>query len=73
MKINEFTTTVIEADDDKYITQADEVELKNRIIAKKLALGKYDTPDNYIEISVGEAEAIKGEKEKLMLEEIEKQ
>lgn len=73
MKISQLTATIIEADEDKYLTQSDEaIETKDRIVVKKLALGKFDTPENYIEISVEEADAIKEEKEKLMLEEIEK-
>lgn len=66
MKSNSFTTIILEADENCYLTQADEnVEIKNRIVAKRIALGKLDSADNYKEISKEDGDAIKEAQEKL--------
>ncbi len=70
MKTNQFTTIVIEADENMYLTQADEVDIKDRIVASRIALGKFDSVDNYKEISKAEGEAIKTEQENLIEAEI---
>ena len=59
MKINSFTTITIEAEETCYLTQVADVDLKDRIVASKIALGKFDSPDNYKEISKEEGDAIK--------------
>ncbi len=67
MKIIQLTATIIEADENMYLTQADEsIELKDRLVVTKLALGKYDSADNYKEISKEEGDAIKAEKDNLI-------
>lgn len=67
MKSNEFTTIILEAEDNHYLTQTDEtIELRDRIVATRIALGKYDSPDNWKEITKEEADAIKAEQEKLI-------
>ncbi len=67
MKISQLTATIIEADENMYLTQADEsIELKDRLVVTKLALGKYDSADNYKEISKEEGDAIKAEKDNLI-------
>lgn len=66
MKSNSFTTIILEADENCYLTQDDEsIELKDRIVAKRIALGKLDSADNYKEISKEDGDAIKAEQEKL--------
>lgn len=66
MKSNSFTTIIIEAEDNHYLTQSsDSVEVKDRIIATRIALGKYDSADNYKEITKAEGDAIKMEQEEL--------
>lgn len=51
MKSNQFTTTILTADDNHFLTDADNnVDIKKRIIAQTIALGKFDSADNYIEI-----------------------
>lgn len=67
MKSNEFTTVIIEAEDNHYLTESDEnIELRDRTIATRIALGKFDSADNWKEISQEEADTIKAEQEKLM-------
>ncbi len=69
MKSNSFTTIIIEADDNCYLTQTADVELKDRMVASKIALGKFDSPENYKEITKEEGDAIKAEQEKLSRDE----
>lgn len=60
MKTTEFTTTILKPDEGKYLTQkAADVEIKDRIIATTIALGKNDSIDNYIEIDAETAEEYK--------------
>lgn len=66
MKSNTFTTVIIEAEPNHYLTQVDDsIELKDRIVATIIALGKYDSPDNYKEITEAEANAIKTQQEEI--------
>lgn len=70
MKTNAFTTIIIEAEENGYLTQiSDDIDLKDRLVAKKIALGKHDSPDNWKEISREEGDDIKAEQEKLMRDE----
>lgn len=59
MIIEEFKTIVIKASEGKFLTNANEVEITERIIATTIALGKFDSADNYKEISAQEAEEYK--------------
>ena len=59
MIIEEFKTIVIKASEGKFLTNAKEVEITDRIIATTIALGKFDSADNYKEISAQEAEEYK--------------
>lgn len=64
MKSESFTTIIIEAEPGFVLTQSDNnVALCDRILATKLALGKFDSPDNYIEITQEEADEIKRNQE----------
>ena len=60
MKQSSFTTIVLKPEnEDGYLTNANNVEIENRILAKMIALGKNDSAENYIEISAEEAEEYK--------------
>ena len=60
MKTESYTTIIIEAEPGFVLTQASsEVELRDRIVATRIALGKYDSPENYKEITQAEADEIK--------------
>ncbi len=66
MKSNSFTTIILEAEPNHYLTQSDDsIELKDRIIASMIALGKHDSPDNYKEITKEEGDEIKAQQEAL--------
>lgn len=70
MKSNTFTTIILEADENCYLTQSDDsVELGDRIVAKRIALGKLDSAENYKEISKEDGDAIKAQQEKLNMSE----
>lgn len=74
MKTNEYKTTIITAADGKYITNADDnVDIKDRLIATSIALGKFDSVDNYKEITKEEADELKAAQEKAQKEAIETQ
>lgn len=59
----EFKTIIIKADNGKYLTNANNVDIKERIIATTIALGKYDKAENYIEIDAETADQYKKELE----------
>lgn len=54
MKQQQFTTTILKADDGKYLTQSADVDISERIIAKEIAIGKNDVPANWREISASQ-------------------
>lgn len=56
---NEFRTTVIAAEEGKYLTQSFEVDIENRVVASTIALGKNDTVENWKEITKEEADTIR--------------
>lgn len=68
MVSEEFKTIILKADENKFLTNAKNVDIKERIIATIIALGKNDNADNYIEISAEQAEEYK----RLQEEEIKK-
>ena len=49
-----------------YFTQAGEVEILERIISEKVYLGKFDSPENWKEITEQEAEDIKAEQQEVL-------
>ncbi len=66
MKSNSFTTIIIEAEPNHYLTQSDDsIDLKDRIVATVIALGKFDEPSNYKEITKEEGDEIKAQQEQL--------
>lgn len=56
MTKSEFTTVVLKPEEDKYLTQAEDVDIRQRIIATTIALGKNDKPENWIEIDADKAD-----------------
>lgn len=74
MKTNEYKTTIITAADGKYITNADDnVDIKDKLIATSIALGKFDSVDNYKEITKEEADELKKQQEEAQKKDIETQ
>jgi len=74
MVTNEYKTTIITAADGKYITNADDnIDIKDRLIATAVALGKNDNPDNYKEITKVEADELIKQQEEAQKAAIETQ
>lgn len=69
----EFLTTIIEASENCYLTQSNDVELQDRIVASTIALGKNDSVDNWKEITIEEGDSIKQQQEELHKQEFESQ
>lgn len=69
MKSNTFTTIIITPENGYYLTQNNEVELKDRIVCSQVALGSNDSADNWKEITIEEGEEIKAQQEALRAEE----
>lgn len=73
MTTSNFTTVILKPEEGKYLTQKNDVEIQNRLLATTIALGKFDSADNYIEISGEEAEAYRAEQKKYYEEEAKKE
>jgi hypothetical protein len=58
MIIKDFNTTVITAEEGKYLTQSFDLDIENRVIATTVALGKNDSVDNWKEITKEEGNTI---------------
>lgn len=57
MRQESFTTIIIEAEEGKFLTQASQdIDIKDRVIGTKVALGRNDSPDNWCEISKADKE-----------------
>lgn len=66
----EFKVRVIKPSEGYLLTQAsDDIELQNRVFSDKVFLAVTDSPDNWKEITIAEADAIKAEQERLANEE----
>lgn len=63
---SEHITQVLEPEEGMMLTQADAaIALKDRVTSKKVYLGSKDSPDNWVEITVAEAEEIERRKKAL--------
>ncbi len=69
MKIENYTTIILTAEEGHYLTQSFEVDLRDRIISTKVALGITSTKDDWKEISIQEGNQIIEDQKKLMEEE----
>ena len=63
MKIDNFTVKTIQAEEGKYLTQAQDVDILHRLLTQnKIYLAVLDSTDNWREIDEEEAEAIRKER-----------
>lgn len=69
----EIKVRVIKPTEGYLLTQANDVEIINRVFSDKVFLAVTDSVDNWKEISIEEADAIKAEQERLAQEELNKQ
>lgn len=68
----EIKVRVIKPTEGYLLTQANDVEIQNRVFSDKVFLAVTDSVDNWKEISIEEADAIKAEQERLAQEEMNK-
>lgn len=68
----EFKVRVIKPTEGHLLTQANDVEIINRVFSDKVFLAVTDSIENWKEISIAEADAIKAEQERLANEEMNK-
>ena len=69
----EIKVRVIKPTEGYLLTQANDVEIINRVFSDKVFLAVTDSVDNWKEITIEEADAIKAEQERLAQEEMNKQ
>lgn len=70
----EIKVRVIKPSEGYLLTQAsDDVEIQNRVISDKVFLAVTDAPENWKEITIEEADAIKAEQERLAAESLDSQ
>ena len=62
----QFTTVILKCDEEHRLTQVEEVDIKDRITASVVALGKNDSVDNWKEITIEEANEYERLKEEAM-------
>lgn len=68
----EIKVRVIKPTEGYLLTQASDVEIINRVFSDKVFLAVTDSPENWKEITIAEAEQIKAEQERLAQEEMNK-
>ena len=72
MITEEFTTTIIRAEEGKFLTQrGTKIDIKDRVVSNVVALGKYDSADNYKEISAAKAEEYRQQQQEAIKAEME--
>lgn len=63
MKISNITIRVIKPSEGHYLTQKERKEGESIILSKKVYLSTLDSPDNWVEISEAEGDALREEEE----------
>lgn len=70
MTTDTYTTKVLKADDGYVLTQSADVDIKERIFGTVIYLAATDSEDNYKEITIEEAKALKQEQAAAIEEEM---
>lgn len=68
MTQSEFKTIILRPEEGYVLTQVADVDILDRELATTVAVGANDSPDNWREITVAEAEAIRAEQAALRAE-----
>lgn len=71
MTTENYTSIVMTAEGDNYLTQIADVELSQRVVASKVTLSKFSTADDWKEISKAEGDEIINAQNELRAAEIE--
>lgn len=65
METKNYNMTILTASEGHWLTQAAEVDIAERALERKVAVGSTDSPANWREIDETEAAAIRAEKQRL--------
>ena len=68
-KVKQVNVSVLNPNAGCVLTQSAEVELQNRVFSEEIWLAATDSPENWKDISIEEAEAIKKQQEELIAKE----
>lgn len=66
MKIKQVGVRILKPNNGCLLTQSADVELQNRVFSEELWLAATDSPDNWKDIPIAEAESIKKQQEELI-------
>ncbi len=72
MKQTAYTVQIIEPTDGHILTQASDIDLKDRIFSEKIFLGVNDKIENWKEITIEESEKLKTQQRDLIEKELKK-
>lgn len=72
MKQTAYTVQIVEPTDGHILTQASDIDLKDRIFSEKIFLGINDKIDNWKEITIKEADNLKTQQRDLIEKELKK-
>lgn len=72
MKQSTYTVQIIEPTSGHVLTQASDIDLKDRIFSEKIFLGINDKIENWKEISIEESENLKTQQRDLIEKELKK-
>lgn len=72
MKQSTYTVQIIEPTSGHVLTQASDIDLKDRIFSEKIFLGVNDKIDNWKEIKIEESEKLKTQQRDLIEKELKK-
>ena len=64
-KVKKVNVSILKPNEGCLLTQSAEVELQNRIFSEEIWLAATDSPENWKDISIEEAEALKKQQEEL--------
>ena len=64
-KVKQVNVSILKPNEGCVLTQSAEVELQNRVFSDEIWLAATDSPDNWKDISIEEAEALKEQQEEL--------
>lgn len=68
-KVKQVNVSVLKPNEGCVLTQSAEVELQNRIFSEEIWLASTDAPENWKDITIEEAEALKKQQEELISKE----
>ena len=68
-KVKQVNVRVLKPNAGCLLTQSADVELQNRVFSEEIWLASTDSPDNWKDISIEEAEQIKKQQEELTINE----